>query len=63
MQEINDHWLSTKELCKYLGVCNNIVHKWIKYNEMPAYKMGRLWKFKKEQVDAWLKAGGASKKQ
>jgi len=22
--------------------------------------MGRLWKFKKEQVDAWVEAGGAA---
>jgi ribosomal protein S16 len=26
---------------------------------MPAHRMGRLWKFKKEQVDSWVKAGGA----
>jgi hypothetical protein len=24
--------------------------------------MGRLWKFKKEQVDAWVEAGGAADK-
>jgi len=28
--------------------------------EMPGHKIGRLWKFKKEQVDAWVVAGGAS---
>jgi hypothetical protein len=22
--------------------------------------MGRLWKFKKKQVDAWIEAGGAA---
>jgi hypothetical protein len=22
--------------------------------------MGRLWKFKKDQVDAWVEAGGAA---
>ena len=27
---------------------------------MPAHRMGRLWKFKKDQVDAWVEAGGAS---
>ena len=27
---------------------------------MPAHKMGRKWKFKREQVDAWVEAGGAA---
>jgi hypothetical protein len=27
---------------------------------MPAHRLGRLWKFKKEHVDAWIEAGGAN---
>lgn len=27
---------------------------------MPAHRMGRLWKFKKDQVDAWVEAGSAA---
>ena len=27
---------------------------------MPAHRMGRLWKFKKDQVDEWVEAGGAA---
>ncbi len=26
---------------------------------MPAHRMGRLWKFRKEEVDKWVKTGGA----
>jgi len=26
---------------------------------MPAHRMGRLWKFRKEEVDEWVKSGGA----
>lgn len=26
---------------------------------MPAHKIGRLWKFKVSQVDAWVEAGSA----
>ena len=28
---------------------------------MPAHRMGRLWKFKKEEVDEWVRVGGADK--
>jgi predicted DNA-binding transcriptional regulator AlpA len=36
------------------------VYKWIDKHEMPAHRMGRLWKFKKDEVDEWVKAGGAA---
>ena len=26
---------------------------------MPAYKVGRLWKFKLSEVDDWIRSGGA----
>jgi excisionase family DNA binding protein len=60
MTELDDRWLSMKEICKYLGVSKDTVYKWIDKQGMPAHRMGRLWKFKIYDVDAWVKAGGAS---
>jgi excisionase family DNA binding protein len=60
MAEIDDRWLSVDEICKYLGIGKDNVYKWIDKHGMPAHRMGRLWKFKKEQVDAWVEAGGAA---
>jgi excisionase family DNA binding protein len=60
MTEMEDRWLSISEICKYLGVSNDTVYKWIDKHDMPAHRMGRLWKFKKEQVDAWVEDGGAA---
>jgi len=61
MNEMEDRWLSITEICKYLGVSNDTVYKWIDKHGMPAHRMGRLWKFKKDEVDAWVKAGGAAR--
>ncbi len=60
MAEIDDRWLSVDEICKYFGIGKDIVYKWIDKHGMPAHRMGRLWKFKKDQVDAWVEAGGAA---
>ena len=60
MAGINDRWLSVDEICKYLGVSKDTVYKWIDKHGMPAHRMGRLWKLKKEQVDAWVEAAGAA---
>jgi len=62
MAEIDDRWLSVDEICKYLGIGKDTVYKWIDKHGMPAHRMGRLWKFKKDQVDAWVEAGGAAAK-
>ncbi|HCR5123377.1 TPA: helix-turn-helix domain-containing protein [Legionella pneumophila] len=56
----DDRWLSVDEICKYLGVSKDTVYKWIDKHNMPAHRIGRLWKLKKEQVDAWLEAGGSA---
>lgn len=59
MAELEDRWLSVGDICTYLGVSNDTVYRWIEKHDMPAHRVGRLWKFKKEQVDAWVEAGGA----
>jgi len=61
MAEMEDRWLSITEICKHLGVSNDTVYKWIDRHEMPAHRLGRLWKFKKDEVDEWVRKGEASK--
>ena len=62
MGEIEGRWLSVEEIGKYLGVSSDTIYRWIDSRGMPAHRMGRFWKFKKEQVDAWVEAGGAKDK-
>lgn len=54
-----ERWLSVDEIAAYLGIKRDTVYKWISAKQMPAHRMGRLWKFRKEEVDEWVKSGGA----
>ena len=61
MSNPEDRWLSIHEICDHLGISSDTIYKWIKLG-MPAHRMGRLWKFKKDQVDSWIETGGAADK-
>jgi len=56
---MEDRWLSVDEIAAYLGIKRDTVYKWIAVKKMPAHKVGRLWKFRKEEVDEWVKSGSA----
>ncbi len=55
-----DRWLSVDEIAAYLGIKRDTVYKWIERKAMPAHKVGSLWKFKKEEIDDWVRSGNAS---
>ena len=58
--KMEDRWLSVDEIGEYLGIKRDTVYKWISEKGMPAHKIGRLWKFKKDEVDTWVRDGKAS---
>jgi excisionase family DNA binding protein len=61
VSEVNiEKWVTLKEVQEYLGVGRETVLAWIAKRNMPAYKVGRLWKFKLSEVDDWIRSGGAS---
>ena len=55
----DDRWLSVEEIAEHLGVTKDSVYRWIERKGLPAHKVGKLWKFKKEEVDEWVRSGHA----
>lgn len=51
-----DRWLSVDEIAEHLGVSRDTVYKWVKRNDLPGHKAGRLWKFSVEEVNAWVRS-------
>ena len=58
----NEPWVSLDDVAKHLAVSRDTVYRWIKHRGMPAHRMGRQWKFKVSEVDAWIRAGNAGEK-
>ncbi len=59
---MNDRWLSVDEMSTHLGISRDTVYKWIDRKGMPAYRVGRLWKFKKDEVDEWVRSVGGEER-
>ncbi len=57
---MDDRWLSVEEIAVYLGVSKDAVYTWVISKRLPGHRVGRFWKFKCEEVDAWVRAGGAA---
>ena len=55
---MEDRWLSVDDIAAYLGIKRDTVYRWISERNMPGHKIGRLWKFRKEAIDEWVKSGG-----
>jgi len=54
----NDKWINLEEAAEYLGVKPITIRDWIrKNNGIPAHKIGKQWKFKKSELDAWVNSG------
>ena len=60
---MQDRWLSVEEIAQYLGVSRDTIYSWVDTTDIPAHKVGRLWKFRKEEVDEWVKSGKAGRRR
>jgi excisionase family DNA binding protein len=56
---MSEPWVSVDEVSSHLGVAKDTIYRWIESRELPAHRVGRLWKFKLSEVDAWVEQGGA----
>ena len=50
MQEV----MTTKQLAEYLQLNELTIYKWVQMGEIPAIKLGRALRFKKNIIDKWL---------
>src|SRR5919197_2675487 len=51
---MDEGFLTTEEVLDYLHVNLRTVYRLIKAGKIPAVRVGRQWRFRKRDIDAWL---------
>lgn len=46
--------MTPKEAAKYLGLHLITIYRLIKKGELPGFKVGGQWRFKKDLLDSWI---------
>lgn len=54
-----DNYINLDDAAEYLGIKPVTLRNWIKKQDsnVPAHKVGKLWKFKRSELDEWVNSG------
>lgn len=56
----DEAFLTTDEVLNYLKVTSRTIYRLIKAGELPAIRVGRQWRIRRSDLNAWLEARRAS---
>ena len=48
-------WLNFEELAKYLKMPRSTLYRLVQRHELPGHKVGRSWRFDREEIDGSIK--------
>lgn len=51
----NDDIMTVKELADYLKIAEKTAYRFASEGKVPGFKVGSAWRFKKTEIDAWIK--------
>jgi excisionase family DNA binding protein len=58
---MNDQVLTVREVADYLKVNERTIYRLATEGEIPAFRVGASWRFRKEDVETWIASQQRSK--
>jgi excisionase family DNA binding protein len=55
METLEKEIMTAQEVAEYLRLAEATVYKLAQAGDIPAVKVGRAWRFKKELIDEWFR--------
>ena len=56
----NQAWLTVEQIAAHLQVSKESIYRWLEKGKIPAYRVGKQWRFLKTEVDEWVLCGEAT---
>jgi excisionase family DNA binding protein len=53
--------MTLQEVADYLRVTRSTIHRLLKRNEIPAFRIGRHWRFNVEEIENWCASRASGK--
>ncbi len=54
MDKEQQNIITVEELASLLGVHRITVYRHLKENKLPGFKIGRVWRFNREEISTWI---------
>lgn len=58
----DDEILTIKEVAAWLRLAARTLRQWAEVGVIPAFKLGRQWRFRRTDIEAWLRGGADRRK-
>jgi excisionase family DNA binding protein len=59
----NDEIITVRELAEYLKIAEKTAYRFVSEGKVPGFKVGSAWRFRKAEVDRWIKEQELSNKK
>lgn len=57
-ERYDEGYIGLEDAAEYLNIKPVTLRKWIRQKKyLPAHQIGKLWKFKRSELDEWVKSG------
>lgn len=60
VQHPPEPWVSVEDIAEHLACSTDSVYRWLARQGLPGHRVGRVWRFKISEVDAWVRTGAAN---
>jgi excisionase family DNA binding protein len=57
MEELKDKWFNIEAVAEYLSITEDTARTWVREGKLPAYRVGKRYKFKLSEIDEWVRSG------
>ncbi len=61
--QAKDELLTAAETCRYLKISARTLYRYIQDRRMPAFKLGKEWRFVRSDLQQWIRSQATAKRK